>query len=114
MWQVRAFVHGLSGRCEGGQRERNAPVGYEWPTPPDASWQLIVCFYPGGSFDLDLLHPVSCRFWSEHNGFFEVPTEDRSLLNRDWFESMGFDVMTMQPAMQVDIDDSKTPHLRMV
>ena len=70
--------------------------------------------YPGGSFDLDLLHPVSCRFWSEDNGFFAVPTEDRSLINRDWFESMGFDVMTMQPAMQVQIPDSKTPHLKLV
>lgn len=114
MWQVRAFVYGLSGRCEGGQRERKAPAGYEWPTPPDASWELIVCIYPGGSFDLDLLHPVSCRFWSEDNGFFAVPTEDRSLINRDWFESMGFDVMTMQPAMQVQIADSKTPHLKLV
>lgn len=43
MWQVRAFVYGLSGRFEGGQRERKAPAGYQWPTPPDASWELIVC-----------------------------------------------------------------------
>ncbi|WP_235201060.1 hypothetical protein [Pseudomonas syringae] len=28
MWQVRAFVYGLSGCCEGGQRERKAPEGY--------------------------------------------------------------------------------------
>lgn len=113
MWQVRAFVYGLSGRFEGGQRERKAAAGYQWPTPPDASWELIVCIYPG-SFDLDLLHPVSCRFWSEDNGFFDVPTEDLSLMNRYWFESMGFDVMTMQPAMQVQIADSKPPHLKLV
>jgi len=113
MWQVRAFVYGLSGRYEGGLRSRKASAGYQWPAPPDASWELIVCIYPGGSFDLDLLHPVSCRFWSEDNGFFDVPTEDRSLMNCDWFESMGFDVMTMQPAMQVQIAGSEPPHLKL-
>lgn len=29
-------------------------------------------------------------------------------------KAMGFDVMTMQPAMQVQIADSKTPHLKLV
>lgn len=114
MWQARAFVYGLSGRCEDGKRERNAAGGYQWPAPPDSSWELIVCIYPNGSFELDLLHPVSCRFWSEGNGFFNNPTEDLSLMNRGWFESMGFDVMTMQPAMQVQITGSKTRHLKPV
>lgn len=82
--------------------------------PPDASWELVVCVYPEGVFELDLLHPVSGRFWSEENGFFAAPTEDRHLLNRGWFEYMGFDVLTMQPALQVKIAGPAYPHLKLV
>ncbi|AGZ38219.1 TPA: hypothetical protein ACNV18_001764 [Pseudomonas putida] len=114
MWHVRAFVYGLSGRCDGGIRKRLAPEDYQWPVPPDPSWELVVCTYPDGTCELDLVHPVSGRFWSEDNGFFELPTEKRTLMNPMWFKSMGFDVMHMQPALQVRIGDPKRPHLKLV
>ncbi len=115
MWQVRAFVFGLSGRYgSAGIHSRRIPDDFQWPTPPDASWELVVCFYPDGKFDLDLLHPVSCRFWTEDNGFFDVPTEDPTLISRDWFKKMGFDLMDFQPDMQVQVADSKAPHLKLV
>lgn len=41
MWHVRAFVYGLSGRCDGGIRKRLAPAGYQWPIPltrPGSLW----------------------------------------------------------------------------
>lgn len=114
MWQVRAFVYGRAGKCGEGVRPRRVPDGFQWPTPPDASWELIVCFYPDGKFDLDLLHPVSCRFWSEDNDFFAVPTEDLTLMNREWFETMGFDLMDFQPDLQVQVTGPKPPHLKLV
>ncbi len=114
MWQVRAFVYGQAGRCADGICSRRVPDGFQWPTPPDASWELIVCFYPGGKFDLDLLHPVSCRFWTEDNGSFDVPTEDPTLMNREWFEKMGFDLMAFQPDMQVQVAVTHPPHLRLI
>lgn len=83
-------------------------------SPPDPSWELVVCTYPDGTCELDLVHPVSGRFWSEDNGFFELPTEKRTLMNPMWFKSMGFDVMHMQPALQVRIGDPKRPHLKLV
>lgn len=114
MWQVRAFVYGMSGRYDGASCVRRVPDGYRWPSPPDASWELIVCVYPDGCCDLDLLHPISRQFWSEDNGLFHLPTTDRSLMNRDWFERMGFELMEMQPAMQVRIAQPTTPYLHLV
>lgn len=114
MWQVRAFLYGLSGRSEGASCVRRAPDGYRWPSPPDASWELVVCVYPDGCCDLDLLHPVSRRFWSEDNGLFHLPTTDRSLMNRHWFEKMGFELIAMQPVMQVQTTEPAIPHLQLV
>lgn len=114
MWQVRAFVYGLHGKSGSGVRERRVPEGFRWPTPPDPSWELVVCVYPDGECDLDLLHPVSGRFWTEDNGFFPQPTEDRLQVNRYWYEEMGFDILLMQPTMQVQVAEPQNPHLKLV
>ena len=74
-WMIRAFAYGAKGRDAGGQRTPWVSSDYRWPTPPDAAWKLVVCCYPNGECDLDLLHPVSCKFWTEDNGFF-APTVD--------------------------------------
>lgn len=72
MWHVRAFVYGLSGRCDGefeSALRRRTTNGQS----PDPSWELVVCTYPDGTCELDLVHPVSGRFWSEDNGFSNSP-----------------------------------------
>lgn len=114
MWHVRAFVYGCKGLCESGKRERRAALGYVWPTPPDRSWETIVCLYPNGACELDFVHPVSRMFWSEDNGFLILPTDDYTVLGGWWFEEMGFEIMVMQPLMQAQVADSKTPHLKLV
>jgi len=117
LWQMRAFAYGLSGHYAGGMHKRLARDGYQWPTPPDASWELVACIYPNGEFDLDLLHSVSCRFWSEDNGFFDPPTESPLLpllMNQQWFEKMGFDVLRMQPLMRMKVAGTAPPHLTLV
>lgn len=114
MWQVRAFVYGLSGRYQGGTRKRMAPEGYQWPSPPDRSWETIVCVYPNGDCELDFVHPVSRMFWSDGNGFLALPTDDFARMGRWWFEEMGFEIMVMQPMMQTHVTDSVPPHLKLV
>ena len=95
MWQIRAFVHGCTG--DFGKRQRRVAETYSWPNPPDASWLLVVCVYPDGICDLDLVHQVSRRFYSEDNGFISPPTEMLSVINSNWYEEMGFEIMRMQP-----------------
>lgn len=112
MWQTRAFVYGAHGRRPGSLRR--IPEGYRWPTPPDPSWELVVCVYPNGFCDIDLAHPVSRRFSSEDNGFFALPTDDRSLMNRQWFEAMGFNILDMRPAMRVRVAERRQPYLKPV
>lgn len=113
IWQLRAFAYGLRGLDDAGQRDRGCPAEYRWPLPPDVAWQTVVCVYPDGLCDLDFVHPVSRRFWSEGNGFLELPTYDRLKLGGWWFEEMGFEVMRMQPAMRVKAETPK-PHLKPV
>lgn len=84
-----------------------------WPTPPDASWRLVVCFYPDGELDLDFVHHVSRRFWSEDNGFLPLPEDRVCHFNRSWYEKMGFDIMVMMPAAQVAVS-APNRHLRIV
>ncbi len=45
---------------------------YEWPKIP-LGWQLEFIAYSNDDVDMDLLHPVSGVFWSEHNGPFQPP-----------------------------------------
>lgn len=113
LWQLRAFAYGLRGLNDGGQRERFVKADYAWALPP-AGWDVVVCVYPDGMCDIDFVHPVSRRFWSEDNGFLELPSYDRSMLDGWWFEEMGFEVMRMQPAMQVQITNWPSTHLKAV
>lgn len=114
LWQVRAFAYGLRGFDGAGQRQRAISAEYRWPQPPDAAWKVVVCHYPDGLCDLDFVHPVSRRFWSEDNGFLQLPSYDTLTLGAWWFEEMGFEVMHMQPAMQVNITDRPLPHLNLI
>lgn len=86
---------------------RHAADSYQWTTPPDPSWSLIACVYPDGQCDLDMVHEASRRFWSEDNGFIPLPSDNPFLINRDWFEKMGFDVMVMYSEMTVMEDKPK-------
>lgn len=113
MWQIRAFVYGAAGQDCHGRRERRASVGFQWPAPPDPSWELVVCVYPDGFCDLDLVHSVSRAFWSEHHGFFPSPSEDAALLNAAWYDRMGFQTLRMQPLLRVTATPRR-PHLRLV
>lgn len=111
MWHLRAFVYGSLGLSDGPDyREAYVDRNYQWPTPPDPSWALMVCVYPDRSIDLDLVHSVSRRFWSEDNNFFELPNHHFSAY---WYEEMGFDVIQMSPMMQVSVGQGKS-HLSIV
>lgn len=102
-WMMRAFAYGASGRVA-----KKAGIDYQWPKPPDCAWQLVVCCYSEGECDLDFLHPVSRKFWSEDNGFFESPPGKR--FSRQWYEKMGFSIVEMSP-FSVAIDCSPSRHL---
>ena len=98
-WMLRAFAYGAGGRDSNGQRTPKVSREYRWPTPKDAAWALVVCSYPDGECDLDLVHPVSRRFWSEDNGFFDPPGvgNGERYFTRDWYERMGFEVLHFHP-----------------
>lgn len=110
-WHLRAFVYGTLGLDAHGRRHRLVPDGYEWPTPPDAAWKLMVCCYPDGEIDLDFGHPVSRRFWSEDNGFLTLPEERTTRFDRLWYERMGFEVMVMTPYAHLGVAKAGS-HLR--
>ena len=105
MWQIRAFIDGLQGPQSAGAMDATpyAPDTYSWPLPPDSSWTLVACVYPGGLIDLDIVHETSRRFWSEDNGFLEFPPDEGRRLYRPWFERMGIDVIVMQPELTVSV-----------
>lgn len=113
IWHLRAFVYGTWGLDAQGRRSRVVATDYVWPEPPDAAWKLVVCCYPDGEFDLDFVHPISRRFWSEDNGFLALPEERPTRFNRLWFERMGFEVMAMMPVAQVGAANARS-HLRVV
>lgn len=96
-------MDGLHGNCHigRGMGMRHAEASYQWPFPPDPSWSLIVCVYPDGQCELDMVHEASRRFWSEDNGFIQLPSDSPYLMNRRWFEQMGFDVVVMYAEMTV-------------
>nr|WP_280971288.1 hypothetical protein [Cupriavidus gilardii] len=108
MWHVRAFIHGYAGgppQCP----SRLVPDDYEWPTPCDASWKMVICAYPDGACEIDFVHSVSRRFWSEDNEFPALPSSGRSLLSRYWFIEMGFDVIDFNPTMAVQVTTAQPP-----
>lgn len=103
-WMIRAFAYGAAGQDGCGPRIPWVSKDYRWPTTPDAAWQLVVCCYPNGDCDcdLDMVHPVSRKFWSEDNGFFDPPENGHSHFSRTWDTKMGFDVITMDPSIVMD------------
>ena len=115
MWQIRAFIYGLNGHQATGEpvAQPFAPETYRWPLPPDPSWTLVACVYSDGIVELDIVHETSRRFWSEDNGFLDLPPDDGRRLSRRWFERVGIDVILMKPAMTVDLAVPKR-HLRPV
>ncbi|KSQ21718.1 hypothetical protein APB26_32575 [Pseudomonas aeruginosa] len=108
-WQLRAFAYGLRGLCDGGTRPRRVSSDYQWPLPPDVSWDTVLCLYPDGKCDLDFVHPVSRVFWSEKNGFLELPSYDPLVMGGWWFEAMGFEILRMQPGMIVRVQEESRP-----
>jgi hypothetical protein len=107
-WQLRAFAYGARGLGSCGPSR--VPPDFEWPSPPDASWSMVVCCYPDGGIELDFVHPVSRRFWSEDNGFLdELPG-----LNKSWFAEMGFDLMVMMPVAALGPRQNPKSHLSVV
>lgn len=114
-WQIRAFVYGLRGGCDV-TKVRRAP-DFEWPLPSDPAWQLIAFVYLDGHTELDWLHPVSRRFWSEENTAFDLPRhEPGEMCGGDWFRGMGFDVLSeWLPTATVSVaPPDRIPHLRPV
>lgn len=113
-WMLRTFAYGAAGRGFSGQHTPRVSKDYRWPDPPDAAWELVVCCYPDGMCDLDIVHPVSRRFWTEDNDFFDPPggNGDR-YFTRNWYEQMGFDVIVMHPETVV-MEGSFTRHLSVV
>jgi hypothetical protein len=100
---ARAFLIGATGSDSTGTRAILVPSDYAWPSPPDVSWQFVVCAYPDGECDLDYLHPVSRAFWSEDNGFLDPPPGPPGYFTRRWYKAMGFDVIDMYPSMQASV-----------
>ena len=71
----------------------------------------MVCVYLDGMRDIDMVHPVSGRFWTEGHDFFEAPSTDLALINRHWYERLGFDILVKHPAMKVMVTEQKKPFL---
>lgn len=88
LWQRRAFAQGFNHET----RDSRIPHDYEWPSPP-SGWQLVICAYPQGVCELDFVHPVSRRFWSEGNPFLKLPFECASFFRRSVFLDLGFDII---------------------
>lgn len=114
MWHIRAFVYGSLGLDGQGRRPIKVSDTYRWPEPPDAAWALVVCSYRDGSVEMDFVHPVSRRFWSEHNGFLDQPEDKVRYFSRSWYEEMGFEVMRMMPFAMMAPGMPKQRHLRVI
>lgn len=105
-WMLRAFADGASRPRKNGPAPWT-PEGFVWPTPPDAAWEVVACVYPDG-VEIDMVHPVSRRFWSEDNDHFQLP-EKR--FTRGFCERMGIPVILMSPDFVPAIAPKKKKHL---
>lgn len=87
--------------------------GYKWPEVP-SGWQLEFIAYPGGELDMDLLHPVSARFWSEDNDFLDMPIMgDGHTISVADLKAAGVPFMTTFGTAAVS-DAPKGPHLKAI
>jgi hypothetical protein len=114
LWQIRAFVYGALGFDHQGLRPQILFSEDQWVLPPDASWDTMICIYPGGFWEMDFAHRVSRRFWSEDNGFLDLPKPALEMLSPSWFQEMGFMVMQMSPSMEVRLGPRKRPQFRLI
>ncbi|MFA0809460.1 hypothetical protein [Microbulbifer epialgicus] len=86
---------------------------YQWPEIP-AGWQLEFILYPDGELDMDLLHLVSARFWSEDNGFLDMPVmKSGKVITVTDLKAAGVPLMTTFGHTVVS-DVPKKPHLATV
>ena len=79
-----------------------------------AAWLAVVCLYPDGVCELDFAHPVSRRFWSEDNGFPDLPPVTGPTLNALWFEELGFTILRMNPAIRLTVATDRPKHLKTI
>ena len=112
---LRAFVQGLRGvnssvDCS---HTKLCPSDYAWPLPPNHAWSVVVCVYPDGYCEIDFIHPVSRKFWSEYNSDLSLP-ETKHILTAKWFRDMGVEVLRMQPEMTAIVSEYKKTHLTLV
>lgn len=114
MWYIRAVVFGTRGFDYQGQRIKYVSESFTWPNAPDAGWRFMVLCYPDGLCDFDYGHSVTRKFWSEDNDFLPMPPDPMGIFNSNWFEKMGFSVMSMNPTMQVTDCIAKNIHLQLV
>lgn len=109
MWQVRAFLWGLKGGVNPEEHAR-VPADARWPEKLPG-WDLVICRYPNGALDMDLVHPVSRRFWSEDNHFLPIP--ECTAIDQTWLTRHGFEIMQMMPVAQLSFD-RRPAHLTLV
>lgn len=84
---------------------------YKWPEVP-AGWQLEFIAYPDGTLEMDILHPVSGRFWSEDNDYLDLPVKKDGIdLCPSDLQSKGIPFMTTSPTTTV-VESEGRPHLR--
>lgn len=100
-WQIKAFVHGASGMGHAGVRLPHLTNSFVWPSAPPPGWCMVVCAYLDGICEIDYVHPVSRRFWSDESEFLLTPSNPVGFFTRAWFRKMGFDVMDMSGEMRV-------------
>jgi hypothetical protein len=86
---------------------------FVWPEIP-AGWQLEFLAFSNTEVDMDLLHPVSARFWSEDNGHFAPPVMlNGSNITATALKAAGVPFMTPCGTVAF-IDKPKQPHLVVV
>lgn len=109
MWQVRAFLWGAKGADSPDEHTR-VPASTSWPEKLPG-WDLVVCRYPDGELDIDLVHPISRRFWSEDNDFLPMP--DSTAIDQAWLMRHGFEIMQMMPVAALSYT-KPSRHLKLV
>lgn len=84
-----------------------------WPEVPKG-WQLEFIAYSNTDIDMDLLHPVSGRFWSEDHGHLETPAmTDGSPITAVTLKAAGVPFMTTFGTAAVS-ESSRDIHLTVV
>ena len=99
LWHLRAFVMGLRGHTPYGDVQQEHEDHCNWPQPPDPAWEIVVCCYLSQNCEIDLVHPVSRRFFSEAMSQAEAAQVTATPYRRSWFRMMGFQIIDFDPDM---------------